>query len=130
MAELPQRCSEKEAEVDGLLAPGATLWKTREGPKRLLVVSSRAGEGRPGFGTHARQASVPHGVLPQRSLLCVVRQALSMLFEPCAMDRRHGLDHTRVEISAAICHHARVGNIGRQRMLEGVFGVGEEARWS
>src|SRR5262245_35123468 len=56
----------------------------------------------------------------------MIGKAFGMLFKTCSVELRHGSDDARMEISAAIEKDTCVGDLARQRMLEGVFEFWEE----
>src|SRR6266567_1629150 len=77
------------------------------------------------------QAGLPEvgeGLVPDLASEGVLGQPLDVLAQPTGIELLDGLDDSGVEGAAARLEQASIRDLVRQRVLEGVLDVGEEAR--
>ena len=108
VTERPERVSEGEANVDGLLQRRRRLGKMAQGHQRLLEVGCRLAVGRPceGFGPGLSQ--VRHRLLPHLAPEGVVGELFDVLGQALGMERLESLDDARVERAPAVLEEAPV----------------------
>jgi hypothetical protein len=115
-------------QVDGLLMRLAVLRQILQRRHGLFVTphgfaGRRALHSlRPGLPT-VEEGFVPH--LPAHGML---GQALDLIRQAVASERLQGLDDLRMQRPPPLLEQAAVGHLVRQRVLEGVFSLREEAR--
>jgi hypothetical protein len=98
-------------------------------PERLLQGTycfSVRGAGR---GPLASLLQISRGLLPDFAAERVVREALDLLGLAAGIERFDRLHDPRVQSPPALLEQAPVGHLVRQRMLEGVFEFGKQARF-
>ena len=77
--EWQQRTAQVEADIDGLLVPGAALRELLQGHQRLLEGGHRLAVGRARHRPGPRLPAVGHGLVPHLAPQGVVRQAIDLL---------------------------------------------------
>ena len=98
-----------------------------EGIEGLLEVLRRRAVRRPEHRLVARLSQTRDRLFPRLGADRVIREALDMLGEPVVAVLLDGFEDPRVELPSSRLEQTRVGDLVRQRVLEGVLDVGEEA---
>src|SRR5882724_9072630 len=114
--------------VDGLSLGLASLGHVREGAKRLLEGGQGLAVRRAHRGAQTSLAEVRDGPLPHFASQGVVGEPLDVLGEPIGIEPLDHLDDARVQLTTSLLQKGAVSHVVRERVLEGVFEVGKEAR--
>src|SRR5262249_13102760 len=128
LAELQERRTQGEAQVDRLLdrlprLPHA-LERGARVPKSLHPPAVR----RVQDGARADLAVVDEGLRPDLASGGVKRELIDMTRAAVVIEPLDRVDDPRVQHAALLTQEARVGDVARERALEAVDDVGEEAR--
>ncbi len=126
VAQRRERVAQVEAEIDGQDAGLGGLGEMLERPQGLLEVLDGGAVGGAREGAPPCLAPIPHRLLPQLGPARMMREALDTLvarLRPPALQRR---DEAGVELVAALAQQPAIGHLERQRVREGVLGLGEQ----
>ena len=127
LARWEDRGAQGEPQVDCLLKCVRPLGQMPEGIEGLLEVLRRRAVRRPEHRLVARLSQTRDRLFPRLGADRVIREALDMLGEPVVAVLLDGFEDPRVELPSSRLEQTRVGDLVRQRVLEGVLDVGEEA---
>jgi hypothetical protein len=128
IVEAAERSAQSEPQIDGLLACVARLRQVLEGCQGLLEIAHGLAMGRRCHGLLPRLPRVRHGLVPDLAPQGVMRQAFGLLAQPLSCERLKGLDDVGMQCSPPLLEQRLVGDLLGERMFEGVFDLGEEAR--
>ena len=105
------------------------LWQMREGTERLLEVPHGLAVGRPRQGLLPRLPAVYQGLVPHFAPQGMVGQAFDLLGHPLSGERLQGLDDAGMQRAPPLLEQRLVGHLLGEGVLEGVFDLGEQARF-
>ncbi len=128
LAEADERSLEFEPEVDGLLARLGALGQMPQGAEGLLEAAHGLPVGGARDGLGGGLAQVRHGLRPHLPPQGVLREPLDVLAEAIGVERLDRRHDPGVQRAPPLVEHAAVGHLVGERVLEGVFEIGEEAR--
>ena len=128
LAEAVERDLKIEPEVDGLLARLGALGQMRQGAEGLLEAAHGLPVRGSRHGLGGGLAEVRHGLRPHLAPQGVLRQPLDLLAESIGVECLDRLHDPGVKRAPPLVEHAAVGHLVRERVLEGVFEIREEAR--
>jgi len=77
-------------------------------------------------GLEPRPAKVRHRFVPHLAPQRVMGQTLDVLGEALGMQALHGVDDAGMQVTATLVQQAAVGDLLGERVLERVFGIGEQ----
>ncbi len=99
-----------------------------QGAEGLLEAAHGLPVGGSRHGLGGGLAEVRHGLRPHLAPQGVLRQPLDMLAEAIGVERLDRRHDPGVQRAPPLVEHAAVGHLVGERVLEGVFEIGEEAR--
>ena len=128
LAERPEGAPLLEAQVDELLGPLPAVWQLVEGDPCLLEVGEGVPGGRAVERPDPRLPAVLDRLVPHLPAKRVVRQPLHLFTQPVRVEPLHRRHDLGVKLATAVLEQAPVGDLVRERVLEGVLQVREELR--
>jgi len=126
--ELGQRLPQLETDLEAHLQGGFGLRERLQDAESLIKTGPGIEECRPRGRLETGLPEVGHGLLVQFAPHGVMSQAFDLLREPLRVQRLDRLHDASVQSSPPVLQDAPVGHLVRERMLEGVFEVREDAR--
>jgi hypothetical protein len=122
-----QRVCQREPELDGQHPGVAVLGQVQEGLEGLLEGGHGLAEGGAVVGPGTSLPAVGHGLLPHLTPQSMVGEPLDLFAELVGIERLDGLYDPGVEGPPLLLLEASIGHLVRERMLESVGKLGEQA---
>ena len=123
-----ERGGVSDPDVDGRGERVRCLGELPEHGERLLEERDRLAVRGAGRGSVARLAQVPDRLVAKLAAARVMGEFFDVLVEAIGVEPLDRADERRVQRAAAIAQQAPVGDLVRQRVLERVLELGEQAR--
>src|SRR5205823_635586 len=123
-----ERRTEGEEEAELLTSARARVRELLDGVERLREIGDRLAHGRTVEGAPAGLGEVRDGFRPHFTAERMCGETLDVLRHAVRVQALDRFDDRRVQNAAPLPEEAPVGDLVRQRVLEGVLERGEEVR--
>src|SRR5262245_36381731 len=128
VAERPERVSERQPNVDGLLHCRGRVRKMAERHERLLQAGCRLAVVRPGKSLGPGLAQGRYRIVPDATAERVVGELFDVLGQTLVVQRRERVGDVTMKRAAALVEEAAVRHVVGQGVPEGVLDVWKELR--